>query len=206
VRPRTTILLAAVLGVAACCGLPAKKPAPAKDASQAAEAIIPAALRRSALVLYQGGFCSGVIVGPHAILTAAHCHVIGNPLKVNGAFVTVTDMVDDGADHVLYRVAETFPTWAVRGPMPLVGDKAFIVGHPFGWPPMYRSGEYSGSVGTDQLWDIHVIHGDSGGGIFAANGQLVGVVSQIVGRGPFAMLVSKPLRFDTDTWARFTGP
>lgn len=160
--------------------------------------------RVSVKLTYQDGTCTGTIIGPQAILTAAHCHEVGNPLKLDGRYVTVIDSAQDGKDHIIYRVTERFPVWASVGPKPKLGDKARLLGNPRVLERIYREGTYSGQYDGRDIWDLNTWFGDSGAGIFNDQGEVVAVMSQAFAEGPFSVAGSFPMEFKPDDWARVT--
>lgn len=127
------------------------------------------------------GSCSGTAIGPHAILSATHCFAGMQALSVNGAPVVVTGAIDDGHDHTILFVDQTFRYFAAISRAPAQGDPVFIIGNPAELSDIYRGGHMAGTaVDGDvrvMLYDLQDFPGDSGSGIFDAQGRLVGVVS-----------------------------
>lgn len=181
-----------LLVAAGLCAIAAKKP----------ERVIDRVSRVAVKLTYQDGTCSGTIIGPHAILSAEHCHVIGNPLKLNGRFVTVQSDMRDGQDHIIYIVAETFPEWAARAPLPQLGEPVFLIGNPLSLEHIFRAGTFSGEAEGRILFDLNTWLGDSGAGIFNNHGQLVAVSSQVLTSDYFKIAGSLPLQFTPQQWAR----
>lgn len=64
------------------------------------------------------GSCSATAVGPHAILTAAHCLEHLNGLDVNGKLVKVEKIILDDRDHAIAVVDMNFTNWATVGKAP----------------------------------------------------------------------------------------
>lgn len=153
--------------------------------------------------------CSGTIVGPHAILTAEHCLEDSKPLAVDGRQVAVNKVLLDKHDHALVLVDQGFRQWATMGIEPSQGDTVFVLGNPGALRDMYRKATVSGydvyHGKTITMYDMNGYPGDSGSGIFNADGQLVGVISlmnQQTGEGYMKMMASYSLAFTAQQWAQ----
>jgi hypothetical protein len=159
------------------------------------------------------GLCSATAVGPHTILTASHCLSDGTRrIALDGEASDVVAMVNDGMDHTLVRVEDTFHRWVPIGSMPSVGSEVTFTGQPDGIFGVFRKGYFAGRAVVQSpdwpaalppgtlLFVIEGTHGDSGAGIFA-QGQLVAVVSggyqSIDG---FRLMWSRPLAFTARQW------
>lgn len=133
------------------------------------------------------GFCSGTAIGPHAILSATHCFGGSPSIVIDGKPVVITGSISDGHDHTILFVDRLFDAYASIGRAPLQGDPVFILGNPGGMPDLYRAGHVAGNApgvvngATLTLYDMQDFPGDSGSGIFDADGQLVGVISSFFG-------------------------
>lgn len=126
---------------------------------------------------FEKGLCSGTAVGPHTLMTANHCFLTGDLKRVNGHPVRAGKRVKLSADGVLVDVDMTFPKYAKRGPRPVQGQRVRFIGNPGGNADVYREG-YVARAWTDGVVIVApVCKGDSGAGLFADDGRVVGVVS-----------------------------
>lgn len=157
---------------------------------------------------FANAVCSGTAIGPHAILTATHClGDAGGPLvKAAGRVAKMVRHVDDGNDHSIVYVDIAFTYFAkVKQGAPDQGAHIFIYGNPAGMPDMYREGYVSGVYDGDgkhwTLYDLNGYFGDSGSGLFDADGTVVAVNSIMVYitdmGGALKLMGSLPLIFAT---------
>lgn len=151
-------------------------------------------------------YCSGVWVGPKTILTAHHCvadHQTGDLV----AFVTRDDVLDrDGREHlrtvrpsalVVTDEAHDLALLCSRdafghgiatfGARPVPGAFAQAMGHPMGLWFSYSSGDVAAvrttTAGLESAitWiqaTVPISPGNSGGGLFDAQGDLIGIASR----------------------------
>lgn len=163
------------------------------------------------LELVDLGTCSGTIIGPHAILSAAHCFAEPAPVRINGTLVKVLKKIEDGADHEILIVDQTYTYWAQRGVTPVQGQGVQLWGNPDGKSDWYRRGYVVGSDKDEEgrpvlVYDVNGFFGDSGSGIFDADGRLIAVTSLCVfdvQQGvPFKMMGSYNLNFTPQQWAQ----
>lgn len=157
------------------------------------------------------GICSGTIIGPHAVLTATHCFEDTTLVRLNDTNAEVIQRMDDGRDHTIVLVNRTFVYWVSVGSEAQQGDDVYYWGNPDGIWDWYRRGYV---VGTDTdakgrpltVYDINGFFGDSGSGIFNAQGQLVAVTSlcdaTAVHGLQFKMMASYPLNFTLEQWVK----
>lgn len=156
---------------------------------------------------FDQGSCSATVIGPHAILSAAHCFEWPYTLRIGLQPVTVKRAMLDGNDHIILIVDRTFTAWVELGEAQQ-GDPVYIIGNPGSWSEQYRQGYVAGdAVAWSKLarsYDMRVYPGDSGSGIFNARNQLTGVVSFIytmVGdSGMLTMAGGWPLAFTAEQW------
>lgn len=157
------------------------------------------------------GTCSGTIIGPHAILSAAHCFGNQVPIKVNGVLVKVVKQMDDDADHSIIVVDQTYTYWAQRAAGPVQGESVQLWGNPDGKQDWYRRGYVVGGDKDEEgkpvvVYDVNGFFGDSGSGIFDADGHLIAVTSLCVFDSregvPFKMMGSYNLDFTPQQWAQ----
>lgn len=155
------------------------------------------------------GHCSGTVIGPHAILTAAHCLANATSLAVDGVPVEVSNVLLDGNDHGIVIVTATFAHVAtLDGTMPAGGAVIQFWGNPAELRDAYHWGHVAGTEVTHgKLWvalDIRGFFGDSGSGVFDASGHLVGVISIIMPYENEGIQVSWmgafPLQFTPEQW------
>lgn len=157
---------------------------------------------------FDDGICSATAVGRHVLLSAAHCFKSAHTLKVDGVPVAVTQIVSDGADHVLVTVSLSFAHVAERGRAPISGEHVRYWGNPAGLHDMYREGYVSGVVIVEGkavvMLTVNGFGGDSGAGVFDASGRLVGVISIIYQstRGRYLKFMGMyPLQFTAQQWS-----
>lgn len=151
-------------------------------------------------------YCSGVWVGPKTILTAHHC-VAEQKLGDLVTFVTRDDVLDrDGKEHlrtvrpsalVVTDEAHDLALLCSRdqpphgiatfGGLPVAGSFAQAMGHPMGLWFSYSSGDIAAVRTTNAglespiTWiqaTVPISPGNSGGGLFNAAGDLIGIASR----------------------------
>lgn len=145
---------------------------------------------------FENGLCSGTAVGPDVILTASHCLRNDRLVAIDGKEAYALKIEHDGRDHALVRVTTTFKVWARMGQPMQVADRIRWIGAPGGNRNMYREGYVSRVTDEAILIDAQLWKGDSGAGLFNQKGELVGVISAMVGLGTtFMMLAAEPLAF-----------
>lgn len=132
------------------------------------------------------GHCSATAIGPHALLTAQHCFKDSNVVRLDNEKVTTTIYAAllDGNDHVIYLVDRTFTDWAGVNERSLIaGEPVHMWGNPGRNSDMYRDGYFDKieKIKHDPLswlkFMLPIYPGDSGSGIFDANGSVVAVIS-----------------------------
>lgn len=164
----------------------------------AACATAPASLSIPLLLTFSDGTCSGTAIAPHAILTATHCFS-GNPTGL-----TVTRRIDDGNDHTLLIVTQTFDAHAQIAPMPEAGAEVHISGNPGDLRHIYASGTVAGEYDGDTLLNVPIYYGDSGAAVLDDAGDIVGVISGIrvlAGGGVIEEWAeTRPIRFTATQW------
>jgi serine protease Do len=151
---------------------------------------------RQAVVTVQcgGGTGSGVIVSPSGlILTAAHV-TEGGKKKANivlhdGRTVEATSLgVDTATDAGMLQLPPPAKAWPyaslARDVRELnVGQWCFAIGNPGGWDaargPVLRIGKLVKIAPNTLQSDCVLMGGDSGGGLFNLNGEVIGIHSRI---------------------------
>lgn len=131
--------------------------------------------------------CTGTVVSDRAILTATHCFEFDGDATVGGKIVK---RIDDGSDHTLLVFQEPrFEKWAVVNLRPAqIGETVHIFGNPGFLQGMYRRGYAMGtfpgnaSIPPAAMFSLQSFPGDSGSGIFDDQGNLIGVLSFLLGQ------------------------
>lgn len=154
---------------------------PAELAARAATHVIAQATISSA---YQ---CSATAIGPHALLTASHCELPTDSLFMDESTdkVKIADRIRDEYDHTIYLLkGVTFEHYSsVRlNDAFAQGEEVFVFGNPGTWENIFRRGYITGTCNrfpiSQILYSFEDDHGDSGAGVFAADGALITVISR----------------------------
>jgi len=135
------------------------------------------------------GYCSGTVVGPHAILTAQHCFKNSNLVGLDDdkTLLHISEALLDGNDHVIYIVDRAFMTWTgINERQPISKELVHFWGNPGDSIDVYRDGYYK-SMCTVPYYDngqtslqcfvLSTYKGDSGSGVFDAAGSVIAVIS-----------------------------
>lgn len=155
---------------------------------------------------FESGSCSGTAIGPHALLTAAHCETPEMHLKIDGDDVTVLAMIHDDNDHVIYLLGDiVFDEWAPISTEPLEqGQHLYQWGNPLKFHDLYREGYVSGfdkvtwkdgSTTTNAILTINTTFGDSGSAFFNEHGEINAVLTYTFVNGAFTVQGVLPLAF-----------
>lgn len=144
-------------------------------AASAEPAVVPL-LRDGELV------CSGSVVAPHAVLTAAHCLVDARPFTVDGhtvlARIAIPTFEPTTLAHDL-AIVVVDPPFAVALPRGAANGAITLVGYGDPAPHVQRSGTVAMTAEALHLASagpVFTCEGDSGGPALA-NGAIVGVTS-----------------------------
>jgi hypothetical protein len=142
--------------------------------------------------------CSATAIAPHAILTASHCEMPTSVVAVDGGdgLMEIQGTIRDGFDHTIYEVSGTFKNYAEFSSARVsVGDDIFLFGNPgelndilrkgyVAKAPLENIGDFQrfmlGPIADQVTYDFNGYFGDSGAAIFNSNGEITGVVSQIL--------------------------
>ncbi len=140
------------------------------------------------------GVCTGTAIGPHAILTAAHCDKENEVKQVQIDLATEThevmSTVADGRDHIIMLVDGTpftnietvvYGTAALGEPVVFYGVGGAV------YPPVAKHGVVSDCQDPSDVdaaagqWCMtaSAIPGDSGSAVYNAQGQVVGIVTYL---------------------------
>jgi S1-C subfamily serine protease len=137
------------------------------------------------------GQCSGVLIAPKRLLTAAHCQV-GSVLTVAGKVAKIIK-TDDVKDLMLLEIDLSCPCVPVGKTNPAVGDELTVVGYPYGSNTGFILVTTSGYVqGYIQAQEFNgymftttpVAPGNSGGGVYqfvSGKWYVVAIVSRGAG-------------------------
>lgn len=190
---RVLFILLSLFALAACSTTPPPAPPP--------RSVVVESLVQKSVTLAVGEFgtCSGTWVGPDLILTAAHCTEEKIRYSVerdgqNNPTTRATEVVkvDEDADLALLRAEDPPPhLTASFGSAPQRGDEVCAVGAPFGMEFSFACGvvahphreryELGHLVAFYIQATTPTSPGSSGGGLFNADGDLVGVTHATIG-------------------------
>ena len=138
--------------------------------------------------------CTATAIGPHALLTAAHCNDVRHLTKIrmdlSRKYFHIQKTLSDDRDHEIYLIDgpafQNFVPYVVRPAR--MGEHVYLYGNGHGQYPSRRldgrriswddPSEVDGAAGI-QHFTMPVIHGDSGSAIFADDGSIVAVTSYL---------------------------
>jgi S1-C subfamily serine protease len=138
------------------------------------------------------GLCTGTAIGPHAILTAAHCNEGLDATDVTIDLATEDHVLmaasGDGRDHLILLVGGTPFTniETVVQAKPVVGESVILFGDGGGnYPPEVKTGKVIACEDDSDIdaaagefcTSIHVIPGDSGSAVYNLKGEIVGITT-----------------------------
>lgn len=145
------------------------------------------------------GICTGVSVGPHALMLASHCEEPSTYVSIDGKVTKVAMVLRDENDHTIFLVPDvTFKYFAnMNFKEPFIGERVFLFGSAGTKTSLlYREGYYSGKIisphGLDLLFVCPIISGDSGSPVFDMEGNLQGIVSANFGSRVADTLTERP--------------
>jgi hypothetical protein len=131
-----------------------------------------------------GTICSGVMIAPNKMLSAAHCSFEG--IQVNGTPAVVLKK-DTQNDLLLLLVNKDCPCVVMAGHLPKDGAIVDIIGYPAGLMKIRTTGIFQGEAlfsnpSVPELYEYAIFSanvegGYSGGGIFDPAGNLIAIVS-----------------------------
>ena len=119
---------------------------------------------------------------------AQHIRVLTTDLdEVPATFIGVNTFLDIALYRMPQEVAGRLPNIPIATSEPVPGDEVFTVGYPLGWGPAMAFGRIGNpatflpTVETRLLQiDLSVCAGNSGGGLFNARGELIGVMHAMI--------------------------
>ena len=135
-----------------------------------------------------GGRCTATAVGPHTLLTAAHCYVVSPLIRVDDDVRQLISFQSDNNDHLLIQVnGSAFTDLLPINQRDISPDEAVVVvGNPGHSRSVLRFGTFD-TVETDegedgQSRDFYWFHmfgapGDSGAAMVDGAGSVIGVVT-----------------------------
>lgn len=131
------------------------------------------------VTVFGGGHCSPTAIGRKAILTASHCELPTNEIRIDGHRAVITATIRDKFDHTVYILdGVEFQKWAkFAHRKPVLGEKVHIFGRPGGWPMVFRSGEVANVDTEVDMYGLVSFPGDSGSAIFNEDGEILDVLS-----------------------------
>lgn len=147
---------------------------------------VSAPVRSTAYVAVVGGHGTGIVIAPGKILTAKH--VVFDEPKIEVEFAdgtkrpaTVLWMADGETDAATIAVDTAGITPAtVDCRAPRLGESVVSYGHPLSMRNVATFGRISNTEEPDGiLMDLAIAPGNSGGGIWSADGKLIGIAVAI---------------------------
>ena len=128
--------------------------------------------------------CSVVMIAPQEALTARHCMGMESPVvTINGVAYPVTFAYGNPAIDLALLIIPNAPCPCVKPSAKAAkeADHVALVGYPYGLHKVVTYGEFQGRViiqGIEYgLITAPARPGNSGGGVFNAKGELLGIVS-----------------------------
>lgn len=147
--------------------------------------------------------CTGVWIGEHTMVTAAHCIDVGRDLLVSSVddtentfamHLVKADLFHDLALYEASGAVPKHPFAEVGLSRPMPGENLSFTGNPAGLVGSWRTGyvsayreisyEMGAYVGPWMQVSAPIYLGDSGGGAFNSDGQLVGIVHSMADEIP----------------------
>lgn len=135
------------------------------------------------------GYCTGTAIGPHAILSAAHCNK-GQGIQLDSVQHTynITKVLKDGRDHVIFLVdgPALYSIEPYEARYPVIGEPVDVYGDGGRqYPAVHKTGivldEYDPSevdaAAGFFYCSVHSIPGDSGSAVYGKDGKIIGIVT-----------------------------
>jgi len=136
-------------------------------------------LPSTVLIVTDHSLGSGVIINEHCVATAKHMvekDIPQHVVETNHKEYLVTKYYEEEfSDFAVMCVEGAFDgkPVRVRATMPEIYSPVFTIGNPLGILSVQTEGRYQG----DDIITAPIAFGNSGGGVFDAGGNLIGIVS-----------------------------
>lgn len=139
-------------------------------------------------------------------IAAAHCVADDEPRYIEGIGVFVTDVDFDLDLAVLTAPQMDVKAIKLAQRQPSVGDRAYIAGHPFGYPSLFLTQGHVANIDADldgqhfMVLDVAIAPGNSGSPVLNSKGEMMSILQ--VGWGGYSPVGGG------STWrnlARFAG-
>ena len=138
------------------------------------------------------GICTGTAIGPHAVMTAAHCNehddILSMSIDMSTETHTIISESGDGRDHVIMLLDGTafkHISSVIQG-TPKQDEVVTIYGDGGGeFPPVAKYGRVTNCQDPSDIdyesgiecTTLPVIPGDSGSAVFNSKGEIIGIVT-----------------------------
>lgn len=127
-----------------------------------------------------GFYCGATWIGPHTLLTAAHCiqhQELAVTFRDGLADVATVECIDTVADIALLHTETRAPAVAPLRQDPIPdGTEVQTTGAPYGRPWGSARGDVLGRMPAGLALRMRILPGHSGGGVLDMSGNVVGVV------------------------------
>ncbi len=121
--------------------------------------------------------CSATAIGPHALLTAAHCQLGTDEVTVDGKVTHIIGSIYDHHDHVILIVDLSFEHYLPVKEHTATTEWVVMWGNPGHSKDVYRTGVYLQDEDGMHVYQLPIFPGDSGAGVITKDGSVIDVVS-----------------------------